>query len=447
LIKNINETINSAKAFLSEKEEGGRKALDHIMQFSSPKVIFSRLGKEFSFIRGNFLILTASALLIGFVTPIPDTYYSLFILELGGTPFILGLIGFAYLMTFALVQFLGGYLADRHGRRRLIVVMTFALALSFAFYALAPTWHFVMIGTMLSSLSLIHSPALRAMESDSLPTEKRGVGFSVSMVTGTLSIISPLVAGFLYLSYGLVRGMRIAYVMVMGFFLLAAIIRTKLRETLDVGTGKIGLVEALRAYPKAIRESIGVWRQVPRDALYLFLIGTAGGFFAYMCMPYYVIYANAILHIDEFQWAILQTLNYGVMFGSALPIGKLVDLVGRKRPLMASNILFMLSMWFFIYGDFPRLAVFLSLSAVGNSLMVIAEKSIMADLVPREHRGKVMGYSAFIGNVTASVGQLMGGFLYESLSPQLPFLLLLTSFIPTTALTLFLVHEPKEKER
>ncbi|KPV65371.1 MAG: Multidrug resistance protein MdtG [Candidatus Bathyarchaeota archaeon BA1] len=349
-------------------------------------------------------------------------------------------------MALALVQFPGGYLADRYGRRKLIVTMTFGFAASHVLYALAPTWHFIMAGAVLYSLCLIYQPALRAMTADSLPPEKRGMGFSITQIIGIVSIPSPLVAGFLYVSHGLVDGMRIAYFMAVAFFLLAAIVRVRLRETLEVEVDKINLMDAVGVYPRAVKEGIGVWRIIPRTALYLFLIFMVGEFFASMCWPYYVVYATKILRIEEFQWAFLLTLNSAIMFGSALPIGKLVDMVGRKNPLIASNILFMLGMPFFIFGDFPRVAVFFLMSGIGSVLMGIAYRSMEADLVPREHRGKVMGFTAFFGYVLASIGQLVGGFLYENISPQLPFILLLASTIPTAILTFLLIHEPKRRE-
>jgi hypothetical protein len=40
----------------------------------------------------------------------------------------------------------------------------------------------------------------------------------------------------------------------------------------------------------------------------------------------------------------------------------------------------------------------------------------------------------------------VGGFIYEYVSVQLPFTLLLASMIPTVIFTLFFIHEPKERE-
>jgi hypothetical protein len=125
---------------------------------------------------------------------------------------------------------------------------------------------------------------------------------------------------------------RIAYWIVVIAFLLAAIIRLKLRETVDVNIKKLDLVDVMRCYPTAIRESVNVWKLIPRTMLYLFSIHAVASFFAQMCGPYYVVYATKVLSIEEVQWSLLIALQQAVMFCSLLPIGKIVDVYGRKRP-------------------------------------------------------------------------------------------------------------------
>jgi MFS family permease len=83
---------------------------------------------EYAFLKGDFLVLTLSWIIMYFAQPIPATYASLYYLRLGADAFLLSVIGFAGSIAVALVQFLGGYLADKHGRRWLIVMMTYGLS-------------------------------------------------------------------------------------------------------------------------------------------------------------------------------------------------------------------------------------------------------------------------------------------------------------------------------
>jgi MFS family permease len=85
-------------------------------------------------LKGNFLLITVSLIILFAAQPIPDTYASLFYLHLGANTFMLSIIGFAGSIAVAFVQFPGGYLADKHGRRWLIVTMTFGLAVGSLFF-------------------------------------------------------------------------------------------------------------------------------------------------------------------------------------------------------------------------------------------------------------------------------------------------------------------------
>lgn len=132
----------------------------------------SRRENHYLFLRGNFLILMMSWILMNFAGPIPQTYQSLYFKGLGANDFLLGVIGFAGSIALALVQFPGGYLADKHGRRLLVVTMTYGLALSYAFFVLAPSWQFIVLALIIQNFCLLYQPAMFAIMLDSVPPEE-----------------------------------------------------------------------------------------------------------------------------------------------------------------------------------------------------------------------------------------------------------------------------------
>lgn len=241
--------------------------------------MFSKLREEFSFVQGNVLILMISWLLTDFAGAIPNTYYSLYVLELGGTPFVVGLIGSASSIILALVQFLGGYLADKRGRKQIILVMSFGVATSYILFASALNWYFILVGAVFRSFCLMFLPAMKAMTADSIPSEKRGLGYSITLLVGAVSILSPLVAGFLYMTQGLVLGIRIAYWIATVAFFAAATMRFRLKETLKTDTSEARLKNAFKTYKKAVTESFRVWKLIPKSALALLLVYSIPSFF------------------------------------------------------------------------------------------------------------------------------------------------------------------------
>ena len=406
------------------------------------------LKQEFSFIKGNYAILIISWIIVDFAMELQATYYALYVLGLGATETILGLIGLSQFLALASLQFPGGYLADKYGRKWLISTMTFGVALSFTIYAVAPSWHFILIGAVLMAIfNSTYQPALNAMISDSLPPERRGMGFSIVMLIASVSTTpSPAVAGLLRSYFGLIDGMRIIYGIVVTLFLIAAFFRFFFLKETVVSSSKPHLNEIIHSYPTALKESVGVWKKVPKAMLYLFLAFSMTTFgFASMNL-FSVVYATRVLFIDEIVWGFLLAIVPLTTIILAIPIGKLVDKIKRKKPILVSMLLFALSMLVFVYGDLTKVAISLIIVGVGQVMMNAAFGALQTDLTPKEQRGKVNGFINFANYIVMAVGSLLGGYLYEHIAPQAPFMLAIATVLPSFLLTLVLVKEPERKE-
>jgi len=232
-----------------------------------------------------------------FAGELPGTYYSDYVLQLGGSATALGLITSASMLALAAVQFPGGYLADKYGRRWLISTFTFGVAAAYVFHMLAPSWHYILIGELIRSLCLVYQPAINAMFADSMPSKKRGMGFSIiNLIMSVSTTPAPVAALLLVTTFGPIHGMRIAYGIVMILFLSAAIIRLKLKETIK-NAGMPSLREVLISYPEALREGINVWRNVPSSTFFLFISSLIARFTYAMTSPFLLVYAFYVMQI------------------------------------------------------------------------------------------------------------------------------------------------------
>jgi len=405
------------------------------------------LKKEFSFIQGNYLILILSWILMDFAGELAAPYYPEYVRQLGATESIVGAIGFVAFLALALVQFPGGFLADKYGRKWLVSTLTFGVALSYIFFAIAPTWHFILIGTLVANLCLLYQPALLAMMADSMPAERRGMGYSiVNLIMSVTTTPAAAVGLALVVQYGLVGGLRIGYVIVVVFFLAAATLRSRLKESIKANSEKMRISELLSSYPKALREGMDVWKIVPISTLFLFISGLLMRFSFAMSQSIMLFYALDVLLISEAMWGLATIALFSTMIVFAFPVGKLIDKIGRKAPLILSSLVMVPAIYLLIYGDVVRLFIALPLFGIGQLLAMSAYQSLLADLVPRELRGKVIGSSNFFSYIFMAFGSLMGGVLYETVSPQLPFHLMIAFIIPSMFLILFLVHEPEKRE-
>jgi MFS family permease len=403
--------------------------------------------EEFSFFKGNYSVLVSSWVLMDFASEMPTPNYQYYVQALGGTGIALGLIGFCGFIALAAVQFPGGYLADRYGRRWLVSTMTFALALCYLFYALAPTWHFILAGAVVLNLCLIYQPALWAMISDSLPPERRGMGFSLIMLINSVTTTpGPVIAGILLWMFGLIPSMRIVYLIVTVLYLSAAVMRLRLKETMTSGD-PIRIQEFASSYPKAFRESLGAWKVVPRSMFWLFVAQTITQFGVAGVQVIMALYARDVLLIPESIWWIVFVPLFLSMLVVSMPIGKLIDKAGRKLPLLLSAVLQVPTVLLFIYGDLTRVLVSMSLLGVTILLGMSAGSAMQTDLVAQENRGKIIGFTNFVGYVATAIGMLLGNWLYVSVSPQLPFFLLLALSVPQFIILLLRVSEPRKREQ
>jgi len=381
--------------------------------------------------------------------PISATFASLFYLHLGANDFLLSIMGFAGSIAFALVQFPGGYLADKHGRRWLVTTMTFGLAAGTLFFIFAPSWQFIMIGLVVQNLCAIYGPALMAMVFDSLSPESRGGSYSLQSVITTLVLLpGPLIAQYLIFVFHFDLGMRVAYtIMLIGYF-AAATLRLKLKETLpsnDTVTrpSSWGL---LRTYPRSVKESVYVWQKVPKSAFNLFLATIIINGLVVSCQTYFVVYATSILSITTSQWAIVVTFEYLTIAIPAVIAGLSMDTFGRKRFLILGYVLYVPGMILFINASFNMLVLAFFFFGLGNLLQLNGYQVLIGDLIPRGLRGTVTGCIQFFMYIVQAIFQVSIGFLYAFVSPQLPFLILAAAAIPLSIFVFLKVYEPSIKE-
>ncbi|MBX5326233.1 MAG: MFS transporter [Candidatus Bathyarchaeia archaeon] len=402
--------------------------------------ILGFLKREFSFISGNYRILIISWMIMDLAMEMPVPNFQYYVQALGGTGMALGIIGAANFLAMAAVAFPGGYLADKYGRRWLITTMTFGLAFSYVFFALAPSWHFILIGTILQGLCLIYQPALFAMVQDSLPPERRGVGFSlVQMIHGTFNTPGPIIAGLLLLRFGLVDSMRIVYVIVIILYLTAAVWRLRLKETIKSGD-PIRFSHFVSSYPQAIRECyINVWKVVPRSVLWLLSVQILFMFSNALINVINAIYARDVLGIPEELWWLTFIPLLVTMMIASFPVGKLIDRIGAKIPLTLGPLTLMSALLIFVNGNFYTVMVAMALLSLVFLLVMSSGMTLTAQLVEPENRGKVRGFLNFAGYIATGFGMLLGNFLYNQM-PQLPFYLTIVLTVPMILIIVFRVH-------
>jgi len=414
--------------------------------------LFARFRNRYAFITGNFLIMVITWILMNATGPIPGTYASEFFkTTLGANDFLLGLISFSGLIAIALVQFPGGYLADKHGRRWLIYIMTFGVAFGYVFFIFAPSWPLIVVGTVIQNFCLLYQPALFAIMLDSVSPENRGAGFSMqAVITNLAGLPAALIAGYLVLIFNLNIGMRIAYSAAMITYFAAAFLRVKLKETLPSlernEDKRPSLLAAFKEYPQAVKESLNIWSKTPKSVYYLFISNAAVSSIIVGCNTYFIIYAIENLKITNFQWALLMALMSLTVAVPSVIAGLRMDKFGRKNYLIVSYLCNAPAMILFVFGNFYLLLLAFFFFGLGQVLQSSSYQALLGDLTPRELRGRVVGCSQFFGYLAQAFTQLLIGLLFSYVWRPLPFLMLAISVVPFSIFVYWRVFEEDTKQ-
>jgi MFS family permease len=417
----------------------------------------------FGFMRGNVLVMTICECVWRSTIDIIWPFLSLYVLELGGSYETIGLIMAAGNLASMIFYPLGGYIADYQGRIKLISYMTFAYGAGFLIPAFTKTWQWLAVGMFVQSIFTFYFPARQALIADSIPPEKRGIGFATAAaIPSAFGIASPFVGGWLIENFGIARAMRGLYFS--GFFIAAgvALFRVKaLRETvenprtLDFSLGGIpGLVaESYRSVAQILRE-------VPRRLWSLSLLVSFCVFFASLVSSFWIVRASEVIGLSAPQWGTVMLVSGAVSVVLGIPAGILVDRFSKKWVAGVCLMLGAVQTYLFLLcTTFEHVAILAAFTTLTNAFLNPAFQSLFADMTPREQRGRVLATiggggiwlmrgawgSGVLGRTTQTLGSFLSGYLYR-FDNSLPWLVLSVALLVLGGAFIVFVKEPERAE-
>ncbi|MBN1509483.1 MAG: MFS transporter [Sedimentisphaerales bacterium] len=334
------------------------------------------------------------------------------IYRLTGSAKLLGLIGFSSQLPVLLLSPVGGSVADRYNRHRiLIITQTTSMLLAFVLTALTLAglvhiWHMFILAAMLGTVNAFDIPTRQAFVVDMVGREDliNAIALNSSMINGA-RMVGPAVAGVLVASVGegwcfLVNG--ISYIAVIAGLLLMTV--TVHGRVPPVGSAFDSIIEGFRY----------VRHTGPVRALLLML-----GLISLMGMPYAVlmpIFADKILHGGpEGLGLLMGAAGFGALVGALVLAAKRgIRGLGHwvafaAMGFGASLILFSLSRTFWLSVA--------ALLPAGFSMMIglASSNTLIQSLVPDRLRGRVMAVYSMMFLGMAPFGSLLAGNLAEVL--------------------------------
>jgi len=354
------------------------------------------------------VIASAAVLLLGFGEELWKKFLPRYLQQLGATTPIIGLFGAAENLFDALYQYPGGFIADRWGRRRAFLIFITLASLGYVIYLLSPSWPFLFIAlALVMAWQSMASPAIFALIGDSLPRERRAMGFTMQSILKRLPIvIAPLIGGFVIASMGLVRGVHAGLLITLALAGVTFALVTKI-EVRNHVAHQINMRGVWRSFHSALK------RLLISDII----IRTCEGMTGVLAILY-------VTNIHDVSVAAYGTLIAIQMITSILvyiPAGRIADRLGRKPFVVATFLSFAL---------FPIAIVFapnfgwLVVAYVIGGLREIGEpsrKAMIIDFAQDNIRARSVGLYYLVRSLSITPAAVIGGFLWK-IGPQVPFI-------------------------
>ncbi len=363
----------------------------------------SRILRDISSIlHGNVLILFITWVLLAFGGNMVHRFDGIYFSALGASNVILGYMASLTFGMMALLQLPGGYLADMLGRKKMIVTFTFVMSFSMLIFAFAPSWEFIVVGLIISNVSLLYQPALFSIIMDSLPIARRAEGFAVTNLSALPALIAPAIGGYVIFTMGVIPGMRLGYILLFLLTISAAILRLFLNETIK--TKKKEEREGFISFIKVLK---GLNRRAKGMILVGSLMSSATGMVGYFVIKYAYTYTSSLIFGIAMGVAMLISTITGIY------IGKLGDLKGKEKFYISGILLTSLSFAIFIFPSIIYLFIYAAISGLGMAFYQPTNSGLMADLVEEEKRGRFTGVFLFLSYLSAMVFSIAAGYIYS----------------------------------
>jgi len=354
----------------------------------------------------NFQLFFAGQLISLIGTWMQNVAQSWLVYRLTGSSALLGMVGFAGQIPVFLFAPIGGLIADRHSRHRIVVAtQTSALLLAFILAALTlsgrvQVWHIFVLAALLGVVNAFDIPARQSFLVEMVGRDDliNAIALNSSMFNGA-RIIGPAVAGILVAAIGegwcfFANG--VSYIAVIIGLLLMTV--TPPARAIQKGSAVRHIIDGFRfaTHTGPIRALL----------LLLGLVSATG-------MPYAVlmpVFADHIFHSGARGLGILMGFSgVGALLG-ALMLATRQGVHGLGRWVAVSCGLFGASLVLFSLSRSFWIAAF-ALIPVGFAMMTQmgASNTLIQSMTPDHLRGRVMSVYSMMFMGMAPLGALLAG--------------------------------------
>ena len=359
-------------------------------------------------VNSSLMGMLVMVILVGMGEKMAERFLPLYLIAIGGTPIVIGLLNGLDNLLSALYSYPGGWLAEKLGYKKALTIFNLMAIFGYLIVVLFTTWQAVLIGAIFFiSWTAISLPATMSLISSVVPANRRSMGVSLNSIVKRIPMaLGPIMGGALIMKYGRIQGIRYSFIIAIILVIIALFVQQRF------------IVEPpLVKKPKQEKSS----RHFSNNLTNLLISDILVRFCEQIPYAFVVVWVVENNHLSEMQFGILTAIEMVTAMLIYIPVAYLADRSTRK-PYVAIT--------FFNFTIFPLVLLFsktfptLIFAFIIRGLKEFGEptrKALIMDLAPEDSKAWTFGTYYFIRDVIVSVAAFAGAFLWK-VSPALNFL-------------------------
>ncbi|HEM4090374.1 TPA: multidrug efflux MFS transporter [Streptococcus suis] len=344
---------------------------------------------------GNFLTGTSFTLVMPFI--------SVFVEELGVGPgqveYYAGLAVSANAFAAAVMAPIWGSLADRYGRKPMMVRAAFAMIFTMGGMAFVPNVFWLLALRVLNGVFTGYIPNATALIASQVPKDKTGYALG-TLSTGAVAgnLIGPTLGGILAEMFGvhtvfLLVGLLYAIVVLLTVFYIR-------EDFIPVKRGEAMSVKEVFAQVKDRQMLVGLF------VTSMIIIAAAQA-----VVPILTLYVRHLGQTDNllFVAGFIISLPGMASLVTSGYLGKIGDRIGNHRLLLIALTYSLLINVFCVFAENPfQLGLLRFMYGFGTGALLPSVNSLLTKLTPKEGISRIFSYNQLFNNLGSVVGPMMG---------------------------------------
>ncbi|HIH00733.1 TPA: MFS transporter [Thermoplasmata archaeon] len=397
------------------------------------KGVVSRLKATFALSR-DFAVLVLALVIVslgfGLLTPLLPLFGE--ILEM--SPSALGVAFGLFSLSFIIALPPSGLLADKIGRKRMIIsgILLFGVT-TFLMVLIPEPYQFALLRVLEGIGAAMVTPAAFALTLDIVPEGKRGVAMGAEGTAQLLGAMAgPAIGGILAGEVNFYMPFYIAAILAV----VCAIVVYFIREP-----------KVPRSTTEKVRLSsmIGAWKSNAGRSRALIPLTIRGGVMGVVQSLWafgLILFWSDMLDMDETAIGVAMSLGMATMAVGTIPFGVLSDRYGRKPFVILGGVLMAGGLAPMVLATHVwQVYVLIVISEFGAAVSNPSVGAMLGDVIDQSQRASVMGAYSMVQGVGNMSGYFALGVMYERIGPWAPILACSGALATATSIIALFVGE------